>query len=96
MVGISTAAISGGLTGRVVRWIGERRALYTGQFFGAVGMVMASLARTGAWYIASIPIISIWNISGPSAQGMMTHRVSESAVIRARGRRVLSRFYEMP
>jgi MFS transporter, DHA1 family, tetracycline resistance protein len=77
VVGISTAVISGGLTGRIVRWIGERRALYTGQFFGALGMVMASLARTGAWYIAAIPVISIWNISGPSAQGMMTHRVSE-------------------
>jgi hypothetical protein len=34
-------------------------------------------APTGAWYIASIPVISVWNIPGPAAQGMMTHRVSE-------------------
>src|SRR5438094_1098668 len=31
----------------------------------------------GAWLLASIPIISLWNISMPAAQSMMTHRVSE-------------------
>jgi DHA1 family tetracycline resistance protein-like MFS transporter len=35
------------------------------------------LAKTGAWLLASIPIISLWNISMPAAQSMMTHRVSE-------------------
>src|SRR5437899_6376216 len=77
VVGAFTAAISGGLTGRVVAWLGERRTLYIGQFFGAVGMVIAGLARTGGLYIASIPVVSMWNISFPAAQGMMTHRVSE-------------------
>ena len=77
VVGIFTAAISGGLTGRIVAWLGERRTLYIGQFFGALGMVMAGIARGGALYIASIPVISMWNISFPAAQGMMTRRVSE-------------------
>ena len=77
VVGVCTAAISGGLTGKVVAWLGERRTLYIGQFFGAVGMIVAGLARSGAVYVASIPIISLWNISFPAAQGMMTHRVSE-------------------
>ena len=77
VVGLFTAAISGGLTGRIVAWLGERRTLYIGQFFGSVGMVIAGLARTGGLYIASIPVISMWNISFPAAQGMMTHRVSE-------------------
>src|SRR2546426_1939712 len=77
VVGVCTAVISGGLTGRIVAWLGERRTLYIGQFFGAVGMVIAGLARTGGVYIASIPVISMWNISFPAAQGMMTHRVSE-------------------
>ena len=77
IVGVFTAAISGGLTGRIVAWLGERRTLYIGQFFGAVGMLIAGLARTSAAYMASIPVISMWNISFPAAQGMMTHRVSE-------------------
>jgi Arabinose efflux permease len=77
IVGIVTAVISGGLTGRMVKRFGEKRTLYIGQFFGASGMLMAGLAKTGAWLLASIPIISLWNISMPAAQSMMTHRVSE-------------------
>ena len=77
IVGIVTAAISGGLTGRMVKRFGERRTLYIGQFFGSSGMLIAGLAKTGAWLLASIPIISLWNISMPAAQSMMTHRVSE-------------------
>ena len=77
VVGLCAAVISGGLTGRIVAWLGERRALYIGQFFGGLGMLMAGLARSGALFMSSIPIISIWNISMPAAQGMMTHRVSE-------------------
>src|SRR5258707_13579254 len=86
VVGIFTAAISGGLTGRIVAWLGERRTLYIGQFFGAVGMVIAGLARTGGLYIASIPVISMWNISFPPAQGMITHRVRERKQAELQGR----------
>jgi DHA1 family tetracycline resistance protein-like MFS transporter len=77
VVGICTAAISAGLTPRMVKHFGEKRTLYIGQFFGATGMVIAGLARTGAMLLASVPIISMWNISMPAAQSMMTHRVSE-------------------
>jgi MFS transporter, DHA1 family, tetracycline resistance protein len=77
IVGIVTAVISGGLTGRMVKRFGEKRTLYIGQFFGSIGMLVAGLAKTGAWLLASIPIISLWNISMPAAQSMMTQRVSE-------------------
>ena len=40
-------------------------------------MVIAGLARTGAIYLLSIPVMMMWTISGPAAQGMMTKRVSE-------------------
>lgn len=77
VVGVCTAAVSGGLTARAVKLMGEKRTLYVGQFFGAAGMLMAGLARTGTVFLGSIPVISTWNISMPAAQGMMTHRVSE-------------------
>src|SRR5437667_7753365 len=67
VVGVVTAGISGGLSGVVVESIGERRTLYIGQFFGSSGMLVAGLAKTGAWLLASIPIISLWNISMPAA-----------------------------
>ena len=77
IVGVCTALISGGLTGRMVKRFGERRTLYTGQFFGASGMFIAGLARHGALYMGAVPVISLWNMSMPAAQGLMTHRVSE-------------------
>ncbi len=77
VVGVCTAAIAGGATGPMVKRFGEKRTLYIGQFFGSAGMIMAGLARSGAFFLGSIPVISAWNISMPAAQGMMTHRVSE-------------------
>ena len=40
-------------------------------------MALAGWARNSAMYLASIPVISLWNIAMPAAQSMMTHRVSE-------------------
>jgi MFS transporter, DHA1 family, tetracycline resistance protein len=77
LVGICTAAISAGLTPLMVKRFGEKRTLYIGQFFGASGMFVAGVGTTSWVMFASIPIISLWNISMPAAQSMMTHRVSE-------------------
>ncbi len=78
VVGVCSVAISAGLVGPIVARLGERKTLYVGQFFGGVGMVLAGLARTGLGYFGSIPVMMLWTISGPAAQGMMTRRVGES------------------
>jgi len=77
LVGLCSIVVSSWLVPTMVSRFGERRTLYIGQFFGATGMFIAGLARNGALFLSSIPIISLWNISMPAAQGMMTHRVSE-------------------
>jgi len=40
-------------------------------------MVIAGPRSHGLGYFISIPVMMIWSISGPAAQGMMTRRVSE-------------------
>jgi DHA1 family tetracycline resistance protein-like MFS transporter len=77
LVGLCSVVISAGLVQPIVTRIGERRTLYVGQFFGGLGMAIAGLARTGGIYLLSIPVMMMWTISGPAAQGMMTKRVSE-------------------
>jgi MFS transporter, DHA1 family, tetracycline resistance protein len=77
LVGLCSVVISAGLVQPIVTRIGERRTLYVGQFFGGLGMAIAGIAYTGGIYLLSIPIMMIWTISGPAAQGMMTKRVSE-------------------
>jgi DHA1 family tetracycline resistance protein-like MFS transporter len=77
VVGVCTGVISAVLTGPMVKRFGEKITLYVGQFCGATGMFIAGIARNSLQFFASIPIISLWNISMPAAQSMMTHRVSE-------------------
>lgn len=78
LVGVCTVIISSWLVPVMVARVGERRTLYIGQSFAALGMIMAGLARTGAFFFLSIPVMMLWAISSPAAQGMMSRRVSES------------------
>jgi DHA1 family tetracycline resistance protein-like MFS transporter len=78
LVGACGIVISSWLVPAMVARFGERRTLYIGQFFGALGMVVAGFARTGMIFFLSIPVMMLWTISSPAAQGMMTRRVSES------------------
>lgn len=78
LVGLCTIIISSWMVPIMVARVGERRTLYIGQFFAAIGMIMAGLARTGAFFFLSIPVMMLWAISSPAAQGMMSRRVSES------------------
>src|SRR5207247_9453694 len=39
--------------------------------------LISGLARNCRIYMVSMPLISMWNISFPAAQGIMTHHVSE-------------------
>jgi MFS transporter, DHA1 family, tetracycline resistance protein len=83
MVGLTLAgvgacsALVGGLVVRpVVRRFGERRSLITGLLFGAVGFAIFGLAPTGWIFWIGIPVMSLWGLTSPAAQGLMTRRVS--------------------
>jgi DHA1 family tetracycline resistance protein-like MFS transporter len=78
LVGICSVVISTWVVRAMVARLGERRTLYIGQFFGTLGMVLAGLARTSGFFFLSIPVMMMWTVSTPAAQGMMTRRVSES------------------
>ena len=78
LVGLCSIVVSSWLVPAMVSRFGERRTLYIGQFFGALGMVFAGLARSGTVFFLSIPVMVLWTMSTPAAQGMMTRRVSES------------------
>ena len=78
LVGVCSIVISTWMVKAMVARFGERRTLYLGQLFGGIGMIMAGLARTSALFFVSIPVMMIWTVSSPAAQGMMTRRVSES------------------
>jgi DHA1 family tetracycline resistance protein-like MFS transporter len=74
-VGASSAIVQGVLVGPLVRRFGERRVLLAGLLCGAVGFLVYAFAPTGAWFLAGVPIVSLWGLAGPSAQGLMTRHV---------------------
>jgi len=78
LVGICTAIVSGGLVGPIVVRIGERRAALTGLMFGAIAFTIYGLAPNGWLFLAGVPVMAIWGLYGPSAQGLMTRRVDAS------------------
>jgi DHA1 family tetracycline resistance protein-like MFS transporter len=77
-VGICTAIVSGGLVGPIVARIGERRAALTGLVFGAAAFAIYGLAPVGRLFLAGVPVMAFWGLYGPSAQGIMSKRVSGS------------------
>lgn len=78
LVGIATMAVQGGLVRRAVAKFGERRALLTGLAFGTMSFLIWGLAPTGALALLAVPFGAMMGLYGPSAQGLMSHRVGPS------------------
>ena len=77
-VGICAVIVQGGLVKPIVRTLGERRALATGLLFGAAGFAIYGLAPSGVWFLVGVPVMALWGIANPSAQGIMTHLVDHT------------------
>lgn len=78
-VGVASTIVSALLVGPLVKRLGERLALLVGLSFGVLGFAMYGWAPTGAWFLAGIPFIALWGLSGPAFQALMSRRVEQSA-----------------
>ncbi|MCY1079324.1 TCR/Tet family MFS transporter [Archangium lansingense] len=77
-VGLSSLVVQGGLVRPAVKKLGERRALMLGLFFGAVGFTIYGLAPTGIVFWIGVPVMALWGLTSPAAQGLMSRRISPS------------------
>lgn len=75
-VGVGSAIVQAGLVGPACARFGERRTLIAGLTFGLVGFSIYGLAPTGALFVIGIPIMSLWGLYSPSAQGLVTRLVA--------------------
>ncbi len=76
LVGAASLVVQGGLVGRLVEWLGERRAMATGFLCGAAGMSIYALAPTGRVFLCGLPFTALYGLATPSLQSVMTSRVS--------------------
>ena len=75
IVGILSIIVQGGLIKRIVRALGERRAVLFGLTCGMLGFLCYGLAPTGWWFWAAMPIAALWGVAGPASQAIMTRHV---------------------
>jgi DHA1 family tetracycline resistance protein-like MFS transporter len=74
-VGVCSAIVQGAVVGPAVRRLGERRVLLVGLTCGAVGFFAYGLAPTGVLFIAAVPVVALWGLASPAAQGLMTRHI---------------------
>jgi len=75
LVGGVIVLVQGGLVGRLVAALGERRALALGYAAGAAAMVIYGLAADGRVFLIGIAFTALWGIANPALQSLMTRRV---------------------
>jgi DHA1 family tetracycline resistance protein-like MFS transporter len=83
--GVCSAIVQLGFSGRVVRMFGEPMVIICGLGCGIVGLITFGLAPTGLVFIVGIPIMTLWGVSGPAVQSLMTRKVSASEQGRLQG-----------
>src|SRR5271170_1457915 len=77
-VGVCSAIVQGGLVRPIVARAGERRAMLIGLACGAAGFAIYGVAPTGALFCLGVPVMALWGLTNPSAQSLMSRRVSPS------------------
>jgi DHA1 family tetracycline resistance protein-like MFS transporter len=59
----------------IVARIGEARTLLLSLAAGVIAFAVYGLAPTGLLFFVGIPIMSIWGMTGPASQGLMSRLV---------------------
>jgi DHA1 family tetracycline resistance protein-like MFS transporter len=77
-VGVAALVVQGGLVGRLVAFLGERKALAAGFLSGAAGMAVYGFAPTGAWFMLGVPGTALYGLANPALQSLMTREVGPS------------------
>jgi DHA1 family tetracycline resistance protein-like MFS transporter len=52
--------------------------LLAGLACGAIGFFAYGLAPTGMLFLAAVPVVALWGLASPAAQGIMTRHIGPS------------------
>ena len=74
-VGICSMIAQAGLVRPIVARLGEARTLLISLSAGIVAFALYGIAPTGLLFLIGIPIMSIWGMTGPASQGLMSRHV---------------------
>jgi MFS transporter, DHA1 family, tetracycline resistance protein len=79
IVGVFISVVSGGVVGPFVKRFGERRSLFFGLAIGVLAFAGFASASRSWMLFAALPFLSLWGISGPAAQSLMTQLIDPTS-----------------
>jgi len=85
VVGVLSVLVNVFVVKRAVAKFGERRSLLIGLACGVCGFTIYGFAPTGAWFLAGLPIMSLWALAMPSTQSLVTRQVGPEVQGRIQG-----------
>jgi MFS transporter, DHA1 family, tetracycline resistance protein len=85
VVGVLSVIVNAILVGRLVKRLGERRAILLGLCSGVIGFVIYGLAGQGWMFLIGLPISALWAIAAPATQALITHQVGPEVQGRIQG-----------
>ena len=83
--GVCSFVVQAGLSGRLVRRLGEPTVILIGMLCAVAGTAIFGLAPIGLLFWVGIPIMTLSGIAGPAIQSIMTRRVSAAEQGRLQG-----------
>lgn len=75
LVGALGVVVNVVLVGRLVKALGERRALLLGLACGTLGFMVYGLAGSGWMFLIGLPISALWAVAGPATMALITRQV---------------------
>jgi DHA1 family tetracycline resistance protein-like MFS transporter len=84
-VGVLSVIVNVAVVGRLVRWLGERRAMLVGLACGTAGFVIYGLAGEGWMFLAGLPVSALWAVAGPATMALITRQVPADVQGRIQG-----------
>ena len=73
------------VVGRMVKALGERRAMMLGLACGTAGFVVYGLAGSGWLFLLGLPISALWAVAAPATMALVTQQVPADVQGRIQG-----------
>jgi MFS transporter, DHA1 family, tetracycline resistance protein len=78
LVGIAQTVVAAGVVRPMVKRFGEIPTALTGLVCGVAGFIAYALAPTGAAFLAALPLVALWGLTGPAFQALATRLAGAS------------------
>lgn len=85
VVGVLSVIVNVALVGRLVKALGERRALLLGLACGALGFLVYGFAGSGWVFLLGLPISALWAVAAPATMALITRQVPADVQGRIQG-----------